>query len=159
MWKLTVDPLCRDHWSVPQDQQCWLPVCQLPLWWLLIPRINSVDHLYDDCLYDNHQYPQDQQCWPPLWWSPLWWSPLWWSSIPPGSTVLITSTTIVDPPTERMWLQNVIQAMTHWYQVFKQAHRPSMVSQFPAVLTIHMPLLCWSLKGREWYVIRERLES
>ena len=82
-----------DCWSsiCPQDQQCWLPPCQLPLHQSLIfparstvlitstsiastliidptPRINSVNCLYVNCLYIyvNCWSPQDQQCRSPL---------------------------------------------------------------------------------------------
>ena len=77
--------------SIPPHQQRQLPFhakvkadCWSSLCWSLIcspPRINSVDHLYVNCLYVNCQLPLHQSL-----------------ICPPGSTVLITSMSIVDPP-------------------------------------------------------------
>ena len=135
MWKLTVDPLCDDHWSAPRSTvliasvmiasalitsmtivdhpmiKCWSHLHWSPLWWTLIsPRINSVDHLCVNplcinCLYDNCQPPMINSV-DHLCINHLYINCLYDDLWSPGSTVLITSVSI-DSASITLWWSSI----------------------------------------------------
>ena len=142
-WKLTVDPLCNDHQSIPPGSTVSITSALITSMTIINPpRINSVNHLCINCLYDNH-----------------------WS---PGSTVLITyvsiasvliaSIMIINPPgsTEVITFSHA-EAITFshreevgcwfslwWSSIPQHDQQAEMVNRFWAKLCKHVSMCCFT---------------